>query len=70
MMRRYKLYVSGIGFVNNNGKMVSYTVITNRNAKKAASDYGRDVLITDMHGKPVSAAIIDENGKERSVIPG
>lgn len=67
MMRRYRLYVSGIGFINSDGKMVSYTVITNRNAKKAARDYGRDVLITDMHGRVVSGANIDENGNPYNI---
>lgn len=66
-MKRYKLYVEGLSYIDSEGNIESYTIINHRNAKKAARDYGRDVTITNMSDKVVSMARLDEMGKPYSL---
>ena len=66
-MRRYKLYLDGIGYIDSDGNRRYYKIITHRNSKRAASDYGKNATITDMHDNVVSAAKIATDGRVYNV---
>ena len=58
-MRKYKCYAEGAR---------GFYVIGHRNARKAARDLGRSVIITNMHNEPVCAAALDEYGAAYNVV--
>lgn len=68
MSKKYKLYVDGLRWANKDNTIVDYTIISHRNSKRAARDYGRDVKITTMGDKTVSAAKIGADGNVYNVL--
>ena len=66
-MRRYKLYLDGVGYIDNNGNKRYYSYINHRNSKRAVMEYGRNATITDMHDREISKAIIDADGRIHNV---
>lgn len=65
---KYKLYLDGVWYRDANGNTCCYKLTTSRNSKLAAETYGRDATITNMHGKVVSKARLDESGKAYNVV--
>ena len=68
MSKKYKLYVDGLRWTNKDHTIVDYTIISHRDSKRAAMDYGRDVEITTMSNKTVSAAKIGADGNAYNVL--
>ena len=61
-MRKYKLYIEGASYIDNEGNVCNYKITTSRNSKRATETYGKNVTITDLHDKIISQAIL-VNGK-------
>ena len=57
-MKRYKLYLEGLN---------CYKLTQSRNSKAAAEIYQRNAIITNMHGRIVSAARLNPNGTAYNV---
>ena len=58
-MKRYRLCLDGISYLDNEGVHL-YKLTQSRNAKAAAETYGRSATITDMKGKVLSRYIYDD----------
>ena len=58
-MRNYKCYAEGIR---------GFYLVGHRNARRAARDLGRAVVITNMHDEPICAAVLDEFGDAHNVV--
>ena len=61
-MRRYKLYLDGVWYKDENGNNCCFKYTTSRNSKEAAVLYGRNATITDLHDRVVSKAKLRPNG--------
>lgn len=57
-MKKYKLFLKGIG---------TYKLTQSRNSKAAAETYQRDAIITNMHGRIISAARLRPDGSAYNV---
>ena len=62
-MRRYKLYLNGVSYIDANGNVCCFKYTTSRNSKEAAILYGKDATITDMHDRIVSKAKLSPDGR-------
>ena len=67
-MKRYKLYLNGVWYKDENGNNSCFKYTTSRDSKKAALIYGRDATITDMHDRVVSKAKLSPDGKAYNVV--
>ena len=59
MRRMFKCYAEGAR---------GFYLIGHRNARRAARDLGRAVVITNMRDDPVCAAVLDEFGEAHNVV--
>ena len=67
-MRRYKLYLDGVWYKDEDGNNSNFKYTTSRNSKSAALLYGRGATITDMHDRIVSKAKLLPDGKAYNVV--
>ena len=61
-MRRYKLYLDGVWYKDEEGNNCCYKYTTSRDSVAAALTYQRDATITDMHDHVLSKAKLGPNG--------
>lgn len=66
-MKRYKLYLDGVWYKDDNGNDCYFKYVTSRNSKKFAMQYGTEATITDMHDRIVSKAKLSADGQAYNV---
>lgn len=62
-MKKYKLYLEGVSYIDEDREMCNYKITTSRDSKKAALTYQRNATITNMSNKVVSKAILLDGGR-------
>lgn len=62
-MRKYRLYLEGVSYIDEEGNICNYKIIDYCDSKKAAIVYQKDATITNLSDKILSRAILINNGQ-------